>query len=274
MRFSVENLAFAYGGRRVFEEITFTLEAGEVLCLLGPNGAGKSTLIKCLAGIFVPGAGEIRIDGASIRTMRRKEFARRVAYIPQSAAPVFPFPVRDIAAMGRTPHKAFFDQPDHRDYEMVRAALAELGIEHLEYKNCTELSGGERQMVLFAAAMVQEPELLLLDEPTSHLDFGNQMRVLKSVKKALRREGHQRHHGDARARAGVSRGEPRGDAQGRDDLRLGRALQGDNGEVGERVFRRAREGRRHRQGKKYQRLHGADGMTCGRQTVPPRRAPF
>ena len=155
MRFSVENLAFAYGGRRVFEEISFTLEAGEVLCLLGPNGAGKSTLIKCLAGIFVPGAGEIRIDGASIRTMRRKEFARRVAYIPQSAAPVFPFPVRDIAAMGRTPHKAFFDQPDHRDYEMVRAALAELGIEHLEYKNCTELSGGERQMVLFAAAMVQ-----------------------------------------------------------------------------------------------------------------------
>ena len=189
MRFSVENLAFAYGGRRVFEEISFTLEAGEVLCLLGPNGAGKSTLIKCLAGIFVPGAGEIRIDGASIRTMRRKEFARRVAYIPQSAAPVFPFPVRDIAAMGRTPHKAFFDQPDHRDYEMVRAALAELGIEHLEYKNCTELSGGERPMVLFAAAMVQEPELLLLDEPTSHLDFGNQMRVLKTVKKLSAERG-------------------------------------------------------------------------------------
>ena len=113
----------------------------------------------------------------------------RVAYIPQSAAPVFPFPVRDIAAMGRTPHKAFFDQPDHRDYEMVRAALAELGIEHLEYKNCTELSGGERQMVLFAAAMVQEPELLLLDEPTSHLDFGNQMRVLKSVKKLSAERG-------------------------------------------------------------------------------------
>ncbi len=189
MIFSVENLAFAYGGQTVFEDVSFTLSDGEALCLLGPNGAGKSTLIKCLSGIFTPSAGNIFIDGKNVKEMRRKEIARRVAYIPQSAAPVFPFPVRDLAAMGRTPHKSFFDKPNKKDYEMVHEALVSLGIERLEYKDCTELSGGERQMALFAAAIVQEPELLLLDEPTSHLDFGNQIRVLKAVKKLSAEKG-------------------------------------------------------------------------------------
>lgn len=183
MRFSVKNLSFAYGSKKIFEDISFSLEAGEALCLLGPNGAGKSTLIKCLAGIFTPVGGDIFIDGTNIKALRRREIAHRVAYIPQSAGPIFPFPVRDLAAMGRTPHKTFFDQPNWRDYEMVHEAFASLGIGHLEDKNCTELSGGERQMARFAAAMVQEPELLLLDEPTSYLDFGNQIKVLKTVKK-------------------------------------------------------------------------------------------
>ena len=191
MKISVENLHFSYPGssREILKGLSLEFETPGVCCVLGVNGAGKSTLLKCMAGQEKPASGRVLIDGRPIREFSVAEFARRVAYIPQSAAPVFPFPVRDIAAMGRTPHKAFFDQPDHRDYEMVRAALAELGIEHLEYKNCTELSGGERQMVLFAAAMVQEPELLLLDEPTSHLDFGNQMRVLKTVKKLSAERG-------------------------------------------------------------------------------------
>lgn len=151
--------------------------------------AGKSTLIKCLAGVCRPQRGAVYIDGVDVKTMRRREFARKAAYIPQSAAPVFPIPVRDLVAMGRTPHKKFFGQPGRRDYELVRRALDSLGAAHLEYKNCTELSGGERQMALFALAMVQEPELLLLDEPTSHLDFGNQIKLLKIVKSLASEKG-------------------------------------------------------------------------------------
>lgn len=189
MRLSVENLAFGYGGRRIFEGVSFGISSGEVLCLLGPNGAGKSTLIKCLAGVFAPQEGRVLVDGCDTASMKRKEFARKVAYIPQSSAPVFPFPVRDLVAMGRTPHKKFLEQPSARDYEMVHSALESLGAAHLEYRSCTELSGGERQMALFASAIVQEPEILLLDEPTSHLDFGNQIKLLKTVKTLASEKG-------------------------------------------------------------------------------------
>lgn len=189
MIFTAKDISFSYGLQRVLNGISFQLGAGSALCLLGANGAGKSTLIKCLAGINPPSAGEILINGVSAAKMRRKDFARRVAYIPQSAAPVFPIEVRDFVAMGRAPHKSFFSQPDSKDYKMVRETLEKLGIARLEYKMCTELSGGERQMALFASAIVQEPELLLLDEPTSHLDFGNQIKVLKTVKNLAEEKG-------------------------------------------------------------------------------------
>ncbi|MEG1824160.1 MAG: ABC transporter ATP-binding protein [Cloacibacillus sp.] len=189
MTLEVLSLFAGYGGKTVIEDISFKLSAGSVLCLLGPNGAGKSTLIKCLAGTAAPLRGEIKIDGKAPREMGRREFAKIVAYIPQSSGPVFPFKVRDMAAMGRTPHKGFFDQPNPKDYARVSEALAQLGLSHLEEKNFTELSGGERQMALFAAALVQEPQILLLDEPTSHLDFGNQIKVLKTVRRLADERG-------------------------------------------------------------------------------------
>ena len=182
MNIEVSDASFSYGETNVFNKLSFSVNTGQILCLLGPNGSGKSTLIKCLAKIMPLNSGEICIDGTDIRHLSHKAFARKIAYIPQSSAPIFPFLVRDLAAMGRTPHKGFFTSPEPADYRIVANVLENLGIAHLEYKNCTELSGGERQLVLFATAIVQEPQILLLDETTSHLDFGNQMRVLKIIK--------------------------------------------------------------------------------------------
>ena len=182
MSIEVKSLSFSYGEEDVFSDISLSVQQGQVLCLLGPNGTGKSTLIKVLAGVLKPKSGRVLIDDRDIRELSRKSFAKRVAYIPQSSTPIFPFLVRDLVVMGRTPYKGFFSSPNSSDYVFVRHALHELGIEHLEYKSCTNLSGGERQLVLFAGALVQEPQILILDEPTSHLDFGNQMKLLGIIK--------------------------------------------------------------------------------------------
>lgn len=182
MNIEVRNASFSYGKTEVFHNLSFSVNTGQILCLLGPNGTGKSTLIKCLAKIMPLSSGAVSIDGTDIQCLSRKSFARKIAYIPQSSSPVFPFLVRDMVVMGRTPHKGFFTSPERADYLIVTKVLEDLGIGHLEYKNCTELSGGERQLVLFATAIVQEPQILLLDEPTSHLDFGNQMKVLQIIK--------------------------------------------------------------------------------------------
>jgi iron complex transport system ATP-binding protein len=187
MSVKVENLSFGYEGVDIFSGVSFEVGDGQVLCLLGPNGAGKSTLIKCIARILVPRTGSVSINGKEISRLHRRAFARQLAYIPQSGSAAFPLLVRDVVAMGRTPHKKFFSSPGRSDYRRVSEALAALGIEKLEYKVCTDLSGGERQMVSFATAIVQDPQALLLDEPTSHLDFGNQMKVLKTVKKLAAR---------------------------------------------------------------------------------------
>ena len=187
MSVKVEYLSFGYEGDAVFRDVSFEVGDGQVLCLLGPNGTGKSTLIKCIARILTPRSGSVSINGHDIAKLRRRAFACQLAYIPQSGSAAFPLLVRDVVAMGRTPHKKFFSSPGRDDYRRVSEALATLGIGKLEYKVCTDLSGGERQMVSFATAIVQDPKALLLDEPTSHLDFGNQMKVLKTVKQLAAR---------------------------------------------------------------------------------------
>lgn len=189
MKLSVNGLSFYYGKRAILRDISFELSSGEIFCLLGPNGAGKSTLIKCLAGELAYASGSVRLDGTELSAVKRREFARKVAYIPQSAEPVFPLPVRDFVVMGRTPYKAFFSQPAAADYSLVDEALEALEISQLAGTACTELSGGERQLMLFARALVQSPKLLILDEPTSHLDFGNQIKVLKTVRELAKKHG-------------------------------------------------------------------------------------
>lgn len=178
----VENAEFSYGEQCVFKQVSFSLREKKILCLLGPNGAGKSTLIQCLDRLIPLKSGRILLNGRDTCQFSRKELAQKIAYIPQSHTPVFPFMVCDVVAMGRTPHLGIFSSPGKKDRQRAREELESLGIGHLAEKPYTELSGGERQLVLFASVVVQEPELLLLDEPTSHLDFGNQMRVLEVIK--------------------------------------------------------------------------------------------
>ncbi|HVI50564.1 MAG TPA: ABC transporter ATP-binding protein [Candidatus Sulfotelmatobacter sp.] len=174
-------LACGYGRRKVVTDVSFTLAAGEVLCLLGPNGIGKTTLFKTLLRLQPALAGTIRLAGTDAADLSRAQMARLVGYVPQAHVPAFPFRVLDMVAMGRTAHLGPLQSPGPRDMEIAEQALEILSVAHLRLRPCTEISGGERQMVLLARALAQKPQILMLDEPTSNLDFGNQIRVLDHV---------------------------------------------------------------------------------------------
>jgi iron complex transport system ATP-binding protein len=178
---SVEGLDFGFPGRTIGRDVSFTLQAGEVMCVLGPNGGGKTTLFRTLLGLLEPHAGSIRLDSSSLTTLSRAEIARRVGYVPQGHAGYFAFTVREFVLMGRTAHLGVFSVPGKQDRQVAERALESLGIAHLADKPVTEISGGERQLALVARALAQEPKLLVLDEPTASLDFGNQVRVLQRI---------------------------------------------------------------------------------------------
>lgn len=179
----VDSLAYSYGNGTVFENVSFSLKIGDVMCILGPNGAGKSTLIKCIAGIFKPAAGSVRIMGEDTASLGAMEIARSIGYVPQQNEVIFPFTVLDFVMMGRTPHIPLFSSPNNKDMDIAREALSMVGVADLADRTVSSLSGGQRQIVLIARALAQQPALLLLDEPTAHLDFGNQILVLETVQK-------------------------------------------------------------------------------------------
>lgn len=181
-------LAFGYPGRVVGHDIDLALEAGEVLCLLGPNGTGKTTLMKTLLGLREPLAGEILVEGRATRGWTAAAQARAFGFVPQIAAPTFPFPVRDMVLMGRAARAPLFASPSARDREAAEAALEQVGISALAGRAYTDISGGERQLVLIARAIAQEPRILILDEPTASLDFANQEKVLRLIA-GLARQG-------------------------------------------------------------------------------------
>lgn len=183
-----EALAIGYRGRSIGRDLDLALAPGEVLALLGPNGSGKTTLFKTLLGLLKPLAGAVRVQGEPVAQWSRAAFARQVGYVPQAQAAVFPYTVEDVVLMGRAARIGPFALPSRHDREQVAAALAELGIAHLAARPATEISGGERQLALIARALVQQPALLVMDEPTASLDFGNQLRVLERID-ALRRRG-------------------------------------------------------------------------------------
>ncbi|MDN7024830.1 ABC transporter ATP-binding protein [Methanoculleus sp. FWC-SCC1] len=182
MILEVDNASFSYDGiTRQFDGITFSLREGEVLSLLGRNGTGKSTLIKCIMNLLRLQNGRVSLNGQDVAGMRPEEIARQIGYVPQVHNTVFPFTALDFVLMGRAPHIATFAVPKEEDYAKADEAFSRIGITHLREKSIAEISGGESQMVMIARALAQEPAMLILDEPTSHLDFGNQMRVITTI---------------------------------------------------------------------------------------------
>lgn len=180
----INNIEFSYNEKKkIFEDISFSIDEGDILCILGPNGAGKSTLIKCINGLLKLNKGDILFKGKNITMMDNDELAKKMGYIPQTHSSTFAFRVIDIVLLGRVPHLGLTESPGKKDYKIAENAMESLGIAHLKDKLYNEISGGERQLVIMARVLTQQPEILLLDEPTSHLDFGNQIRTLGIINK-------------------------------------------------------------------------------------------
>lgn len=178
---AARGLSCGYGSRAVLENVEFSLARGQVLCLLGPNGVGKTTLFKTLLGFMKPLAGEVFVGGRPTSAWSRRDFAREVAYIPQMHTPSFSFSVHDVVLMGRTPHLRGLSSPGAADEEIAARAMEVMGVSRLAQRDYSSLSGGERQMVLIARALAQQPHVLVMDEPCASLDFGNQARLLEQI---------------------------------------------------------------------------------------------
>lgn len=181
---SVNNISFSYDTvGDTIKNISFTLNKGELIALLGPNGSGKSTILKCLNGTLKPKTGEIYIENYNIKDLSYKEIAKLISVVPQEHSAVFSYLVIDIVAMGITPYLSFGRMPTKKDYKEAYTKLEFFNIQHLAEKNYNQLSGGEKQLVLIARALMQDTDYLIMDEPTSHLDFKNQHLLMKELKK-------------------------------------------------------------------------------------------
>lgn len=190
MTLKVENLAFSFPhGERSLVDISFELKPKDVVCVLGPNGAGKTTLIRCLMGALPIAGGAVTIDGVPARNFTTRQFASKIAHVPQSTNSVFGHLVRDIVLMGRSAHLGMIEVPGVRDREITERVLDLVGIAHLADRQFSTVSGGERQLCLLARALAQEARILIMDEPAASLDFGNQIRILDIVA-SLARDGY------------------------------------------------------------------------------------
>lgn len=184
MFLEVKDLVCGYHpGKPVIGPVSFSVEKGEIVCLIGPNGIGKTTLFKTVLGLLTPQGGTITLNGRNTRDYTVKEFSREVAYVPQGHIPPFPYTVRDVVVMGCNPNMHELSSPGAKDFKLAGEMLERMGIAHLADRDYTEISGGERQMVMIARALAQNTDLLVMDEPTSHLDYGNETLVLGQVKR-------------------------------------------------------------------------------------------
>ena len=181
MKIEAKDIEFSYKALPVLLGLNFSAGSGDVVAVLGPNGVGKSTLFRCLLGFLTPQRGDIFIDDRDIRAMNRAEIARHIAYIPQSVSPVFNYTVQDTVLMGLTNSLGMFQSPGQREIEKSFATLDSLGIAHLRHRGCGQISGGERQLALLARALIQDAGILVMDEPTANLDYGNSWRVMERI---------------------------------------------------------------------------------------------
>jgi iron complex transport system ATP-binding protein len=181
-------LGWRVAGRAIVEGIDVSFQRGELAGIIGPNGAGKTTLLRLLSGLLAPTEGEVRLDGRSLAAMTSRARARTLAFMSQETGQAFPFSVMEILLMGRYPHLGRFEQETADDRERARRMLSYVGLAGLEARSFSELSGGERQLVLFAKALVQDTPILVLDEPSSNLDIRHQDRIF-SMAQELAREG-------------------------------------------------------------------------------------
>jgi len=187
MKLKIKDVEFSYASVPVLKDVCIELAESEMLGVVGPNGAGKSTLIRCIDRILVPQKGSIVLDGRDIKELRLLELAKKMGYIPQSTSQIFPATVFDTVLMGRRPHLGW--RSSEKDTEKVLEMLQMLNIEEFAMRDINELSGGQQQKVFIARALTQEPDVLLLDEPTSNLDIRHQLEVMDIIKNIVREKG-------------------------------------------------------------------------------------
>jgi iron complex transport system ATP-binding protein len=176
-----DNVAVELGDRRILECVNLEVPAGAVVALAGRNGAGKTTLLRIASRVLQPAAGEVRVNGIALDAYSRRDLAREIAVVPQDANVSFPFSAIEVVLMGRSPHLGTLGFESRADIDLAREMMARVGVEQFADRSILDLSGGERQLVMIARALTQEPRVLLLDEPTAHLDLAHRMGVLGLV---------------------------------------------------------------------------------------------
>lgn len=184
----IKNLNFKYDDNTIMKDLNLSVDKGQIYCLFGPNGCGKSTLIQCILGVLKPEKGEIWIEGQNIESLSPREIAHHLAYIPQIHEKPFPFKVIDIVMMGRTAYTDFYSAPKKEDYDYCYKALEQVGMLGYKDRPYTQLSGGETQLVLVARALTQQTPILIMDEPTAHLDFRHELKFLETIARLIEEE--------------------------------------------------------------------------------------
>lgn len=182
----LKNASFSYGKKRIFYDLNLNLYAGDVYFILGSNGCGKTTLLRCLNGGLKLEKGKIFLGNKVISSFKIDQLAQKVGIVFQEHSAPFSYSVLEVVRMGRAPYLGFFDRPSKKDTEIAMEKLEIVGMSHLKNKSYTQISGGERQLVLIARTLAQDPDIILLDEPTSHLDFKNQVLVLRIINKLVK----------------------------------------------------------------------------------------